>query len=132
MGNEAKKVMMILLKMIAQIIFVIVIVMIFVTLVSKSYDLGYRIFHTPAVSEGEGYEVTVTIVEGESVREVANRLQTAGVIKDKEVFEMQKLFYGFKIKAGTYKISTSNTSKEILQILNNGPTQEEETEETTQ
>lgn len=127
MEFKVKKVIWLLLKVIFQIGLAILLVTLLVSLSAKAYDLGYRMFHTSAVTEGEGYEVTITISANDSVREIANRLESAGVIKDQEVFQLQKIFYGCKIKPGTYRLSTSSTSKEILQILNDGPKQEEET-----
>ncbi len=127
MGKETKNVLLVIGKMIVKVIVIFLLATIFLSLVAKAYDLGYRIFNTPAISQGEGYEVTFTVSQGDSLGTIARNLENVGLIKDKTVFEAQKIFYNFKIKYGTYKLSTSKSSKEILQILNDGPQVGEET-----
>lgn len=127
MGKETKNMLLIIGKIIGKVFMIFLIATIFLSLIAKAYDLGYQIFNTPAISQGEGYEVTFTVSAGDSLGTVARNLENAGLIKDKTVFKIQKFFYNFKIKSGTYKLSTSKSSKEILQILNDGPQIGEET-----
>lgn len=127
MGKETKNVLLMILRVLGKIIIFFLLTVIFLTIIAKAYDLGYQIFNTPAIAQGEGYEITFTVSEGDSVGVVARNLESAGLIKDTTVFKLQKIFYQFKIKAGTYKLSTSKSSKEILQILNDGPQIGEET-----
>ena len=91
----------------------------------RSFDLGYRVFNEPAVSPGSGLVMEYTVREGESVMEIATDLQKLGLIRDSRIMILQKYIYQIQIYPGTYAISTSMDSRDILERLSTAPEQGE-------
>lgn len=93
-----------------------------------AYDYGYRIFTEPAVSQGTGREVTISITSGKSAKEVGELLESKGLIRDSKLFILQELLseqHG-KIKPGIYTLNSAMTTEEMLVVI---APEEEETEE---
>lgn len=84
-----------------------------------AYDFGYRIFADIPVSEGEGRTVSVVVSEGQGSRELAKMLEQKGLVSDANVFFVQTKLSECdgKLKPGTYELSTSMNSEEMLAIL---------------
>lgn len=89
--------------------------------ISAGYDFGYKLFASPAVSSSPGREVTIQVKKGETTDEIADKLVEAGLIRSKVNFLCQKLFYKKDLLPGEYTLNTAMTSKEILLILDDGP-----------
>ena len=104
-----------------RLIAILLIVLIFHLVISFGYDFGYNLFAAPAMSAEPGREVTFTVEQGESSAHVIEDLKADGLIRDKFSFRCQMLFYDKKVRAGTYKLTTAMTSKEILRFLDKGP-----------
>lgn len=102
---------------------------------TTAYDYGYRLFTEPAVSQGTGREVTVSITSGKSAKEVGKLLESKGLIRDAKLFVLQELIsdYHGKIQPGIYTLNSSMTADEMLAIMSATATKDEtaETEETT-
>ena len=64
----------------------------------------------------------VEVVKGDTLSDVATKLEEAGVIKSAFVFELQARYegYGTEIKTGRYTFETGQDSGEILQKLTAG------------
>lgn len=88
---------------------------------TKGYEFGHEIFYATAMEQGTGSDKTVSISDGQSVKETAHMLAQSGLISNELAFQVQKHFYDYEIYPGTYTLNTSMTSKEILQILNEKP-----------
>ncbi len=86
---------------------------------TNAYDYGYRLFTEPAVSQGTGREVTVSITSGKSAKEVGQLLESKGLIRDAKLFTLQELIsdYHGKIQPGIYTLSSSMTADEMLAIM---------------
>lgn len=101
---------------------------------STAYDYGYRLFTEPAVSQGTGREVTVSVTSGKSAKEVGQLLESKGLIRDAKLFALQERIsdYHGKIQPGIYTLSSSMTADEMLAIMTAAAETEEsqETEET--
>lgn len=101
---------------------------------ATAYDYGYRLFTEPAVSQGTGREVTVSITSGKSAKEVGQLLESKGLIRDAKLFVLQELIsdYHGKIQPGIYTLSSSMTADEMLAIMAAAAETEEsqETDET--
>ena len=101
----------------------VVIIVVAILLIYKgaatAYDYGYRLFTEPAVSQGTGREVTVSITSGKSAREVGQLLESKGLIRDAKLFALQELIsdYHGKIQPGIYTLSSSMTADEMLAIM---------------
>lgn len=97
-----------------------------------AYDMGYRIFTEPAMEEAPGRDVTVHVKEGASLVELGNVLEEKKLVDSGLLFTVQLLVldYDDKLKAGTYTLNTSQTAKEMMQVMAEEETEEaEETEE---
>ncbi len=92
-----------------------------------AYDMGYRIFTEPAMEETPGQDMTVQIKEGMSSLELGNLLEEKKLVDSGLLFAIQLfvLDYDDKLKPGTYTLNTSQTAKEMMQVM-----AEEEIEET--
>lgn len=91
-----------------------------------AYDFGYRIFTEPAMEEAPGQDITVRVKEGVSAMELGSLLEEKKLVHSGVLFMLQLtvLDYDDKLKAGTYTLNTSQTAKEMMQVM-----AEEETEE---
>ena len=67
-----------------------------------------------------GQNIEVQIPDETSVQEVAGQLKSQGLIRDRVSFVMQAKFFKVSIKPGKYELNTSQTSREILDILQKG------------
>jgi cell division protein YceG involved in septum cleavage len=76
-----------------------------------------------------GTDKVVTITDGQSTGDVAYMLRNCGLIDSELTLQIQKRFYEYEFHPGTYALNTSMTSKEILQVLNEGTGEEETIEE---
>ena len=95
-----------------------------------AYDYGYRIFEEPPMAgEGmEGREVTVTIPEGMSAKEMGQLLFMKGLIRDEKLFRIQYELSEYKkdLLSGTFTLKTSMTVDEMLKTMTIAPETEEE------
>ena len=111
-------------------VFKIVIAIIIVMLVYKwsisAYQYGQRVFNEPPMSAGTGRAVTVVVNEGDTAKEIAAMLEKKGLIRDAELFIIQEMLseYKDKMKPGTYVLSTSMTTEEMMQIMSKGVEEE--------
>lgn len=94
--------------------------------ISRGYAFGHEVFYATAMEPSPGTRYALTIPEGQTTAETAKLLKDVGLIKNEYAVRIQMWFYDYETYPGTYELSTSMTSKEILQILNVKP----ETEET--
>lgn len=95
--------------------------------VSRGYAFGYGIFHPTAVEAAPGTDYEVTIPKGQSGSETIEMLYDMGLIDSKLTAQVQIRFYEYDIYPGTYTLNTSMTSKEMFQLLNEKPEEEETT-----
>ncbi len=97
------------------------------------YDYGYRIFTEPAISNGEGRTVTVTITESMSPMEIGELFESRGLVRDAKLFTLQYYLseYMKDVGAGTFELSTAMTAEEMMaaMVVEEEETEEEETEE---
>ena len=110
-----------------KIVVVILIVMVIYRLGSMAYTYGERIFGETAVSEKPGEDVVITVEETDSVQDVAQKLEQAGLIRDAGLFVIQEKLVGFKsgLQQGTYTLNTSQTPEEMIETMSVSQTEEE-------
>ena len=84
------------------------------------------------MEEAPGTPRVVTIKTGEAAAESAHTLARLGLIDNELAFQVQMKFYEYEIYPGTYTLNTSMTAKDILQMLNEKPAEEEEAAEENQ
>ena len=112
---------------VVKIVVVVLIVMVIYRLGSMAYTYGERIFGEPAMAEAPGTDISITVEETDSVRDVAEKLEQAGLIRDAGLFVTQERLVGFKsgLQPGTYTLNTSQTPEEMIEILSASQTEEE-------
>ncbi len=95
-----------------------------------AYDYGYRIFEEPAMADKDkGRDVTVTIPEGMSAKEMGELLYMKGLIRDENLFQIQYMLSEFKedLLPGTFTLNTSMKVEEMLELMTVKPVEEETT-----
>lgn len=110
-------------------IFLIVVALVFVIKAgNKAYSLGYRIFAEPAVSSGDGIDITVTIPMGSDPEKIGEILEDKGLIRDGSLFKYQERLsaYHGELQSGTYTLNTSMTAEEMMKIMADDEEDEEE------
>ncbi|MEG1144253.1 MAG: aminodeoxychorismate lyase [Clostridium sp.] len=88
--------------------------------ITRGYGYGHEIFAPTAVAEAPGTDYEIVIEEGTTVSEAAQILKDKGLVKDDKILVLQSKVYEYKIYPGTYTLNTSETSKEMLKILDGG------------
>ncbi len=86
----------------------------------SAYQYGVRIFGEPPVSEAPGTEVTITVTDGKDFDGIAETLYDNGLIRDESLFKLQERLSNYAkdgFKEGEYKLSTSMTPEEMMDIM---------------
>ncbi len=104
---------------VVKIVAVVLIVMVVYRLGSMAYTYGERIFGERPMAEAPGTDIPITVEETDSVRDVADKLEQAGLIRDAGLFVIQEKLVGFKsgIQPGTYTLNTSQTPEEMIETM---------------
>lgn len=94
-----------------------------------AYDFGYRVFTEEAVSPAPGRDVTVSIVEGKSVKDIAKLLEEKGLVRDYKLAFLQIYAseHRKEMEPGVYTLNTSMTVEDMCTAM--CPNLEEESEE---
>lgn len=84
-----------------------------------AYDLGYRVFTEPALEREPGRDVIIQLKRGMSELELGSLLEEKRLIDNGIVFAIQLRLsaYSDKLKPGQYTLNTSQTAKEMMQIM---------------
>jgi UPF0755 protein len=127
--NEINKVTGTIISVAGKLIFYAVVVLLLVEGCTRGYAFGHAIFCPTAMEATPGTDKVVTITDGQSTGDVASMLRSRGLIDSELILQIQKRFYEYEFHPGTYELNTSMTSKEILQVLNEGTGEEELIEE---
>lgn len=86
----------------------------------KAYAFGEAVFlDEPMTSEDNAREITVTIPDNASAKEIGEILERKSLIRDSRVFYVQSLCVeeGDELKGGRYDLNTSMTAAEIMEIM---------------
>ena len=130
--KEINKVTGTIISVSGKLIFYAVIILLLFEGISKGYQFGHEIFYPTAMEEAPGTSRVVTIKTGGTAAESAHTLAQLGLIDNELAFQVQMKFYEYEIYPGTYTLNTSMTAKDILQMLNEKPVEEEEAAEENQ
>jgi len=130
--KEINKVTGTIISVSGKLIFYAVIILLLFEGISKGYQFGHEIFYPTAMEEAPGTPRVVTIKTGGTAAESAHTLAQLGLIDNELAFRVQMKFYEYEIYPGTYTLNTSMTAKDILQMLNEKPVEEEEAAEENQ
>ena len=104
---------------VVKIVVIILVIMVVYRLGSMAYSYGERIFGEPPMESAPGTAIVITVGSEDSVREIADNLKAAGLIRDAGLFVLQERLAGYKegVKAGTYTLNTSMTPEELIQTM---------------
>lgn len=117
----------IILQIIWNIFFYTVIVVGVIWLCKNVFTLSYQIYGDVRMEPVPGRDISLEIKEGEGTMELSGRLFDKGLIPNKYTFFIRaKLSTGTKrpILPGTYRVNTSMTYGEILDVVTNESTVE--------
>lgn len=98
-----------------------VVVLLLVEGMSRGYAFGHDVFYATAMEREPGTRYALTIPKGQTPAETAKVLKDLGLVKNEYAVQIQMWFYDYEVYPGTYEVSTTMTSKEILQVLNVKP-----------
>lgn len=101
-----------------------VVLLLLVEGMTRGYAFGHHIFYATAVDPAPGRNQTVVISQDQSPWDAVGMLKDMRLIDNEWTVRIQLMFYDYSPKPGTYDLNSSMTSKEILQLLNEGPSEE--------
>lgn len=102
-----------------KIVVVAVVVMFVYRFSVTAYDFGFRLFGEEPMTQGEGINISITVNDGDSVKDVAAKLEERGLIRDADLFWVQEKLSTYKdmLSPGTYELNTSMTAEEMLEVM---------------
>lgn len=126
---STSKIVMRIVSISFSILVVVLILFGFTKLGNYAFDFGYRVFTEQPISKEPGKDVVIQVESGISDSELGQILEDKGLIRDGTLFvaQLKMSAYANKIQAGIYTLNTSETAKEMIQIMS---TVEESTEDT--
>ena len=119
MSDSVKEIIGSVFSVAVKVVLAILVVMFIYKYALLAYNYGYRVFTEPPVSTGQGRDITVSIGEDTSVKEIGEMLETKGLVRDGKLFFLQELGsenHG-KIKSGKYVLNTNMTANEMIAIM---------------
>lgn len=116
---KSSKVALNVLSSVLSVLIIVLVIFMFLRAGHGAYDLGYRVFTEPALEEAPGQDMRVELKEGMTVLELGSLLEEKCLVKNGLLFAVQLQIsdYRDKIKEGTYTLNTSQTAKEMMQIM---------------
>lgn len=124
--REINKISMTVISISGKLIFYALVIVLLITGAKSGYEFGHSIFDSPGMTAEPGTGKEVVLTGNESLLDVGNRLESAGLIRDANAFAIQAVCYEYKVKAGTFKLNTSMSSKEIINVLDEAADKEKE------
>ena len=99
---------------------ILIAVLIFLLLqgIRVAYSYGHGLFYEHALAGENAPEQDFSITDGESLDRLADDLEDAGLIDNKQAFVLQAHLYELAIEPGTYTLSPSMTVVDIIEHLN--------------
>ena len=115
--KEINKISLAVIGISGRLVFYALVLVLLVLGVRKTYEFGHDIFYAPGMEALPGTEKTVTLDGTESVADVGKLLEDAGLIRDHVAFTIQAQCYDYEVKKGSFSLNTSQSSKEIINTL---------------
>ncbi len=115
--NEINRITTTVISLSAKILFAALVIFLLYEGATRGYALGYEVFNPVAAEAAPGRDVEFSVGEGEGLFTVAGRLEEAGLIESRLVFVAQAVLYEYEIYPGTYVLNSSETSRELLQKM---------------
>lgn len=116
-----------ILRILLNILFYTVVVVLIIRASGITYEFAYQIFGQETAAPAPGHDVDIQIKKGESTLNIAAKLETNKLVKNKYSFYIKAKLKSQSIMPGTYTLNTSMTYDEIFDIIT-VPSDEEQTE----
>ncbi len=118
-----KKVGLGFLETVIHICVYLLVILIFIRAATLAYDFSYDVFGNPAASRYDQTVFQFEVPEGASAGEVADKLEASGLVRYSLAFRIKARLSKLEnsIIPGTYELSPSMTSDEIMVILTTPP-----------
>lgn len=99
----------------------IIFIVIFLLVVTAVATVNY-VYQTSLQAKGGGVEKVFVVKKGENVKEIAQRLEEEGLIKNALVFRIYLFTTNTdnEVEAGSFKVSSNQTAQEIAEELQHG------------
>ena len=116
---NTSKVVLSILHICITVLLVLLILFGFVKFGTAAYDLGYRVFTEKPMQQEPGIDVTVRVEDGMNAFSLGTVLEEKGLVRDNTLFALQMMLsaYAKKVKPGIYTLNTSQTAKEMLEVM---------------
>ena len=101
-------------------IVIYILILILIAGIPFAYQFGHSIFYGSSVDIPPGRNVGVSIDENTSIGQLADILYGDGIIENKFSFEIQAKFFDIRMHTGDYIFNSSQTSREILEMIDEG------------
>ena len=117
-------------KMVLRILYTCIIALLFVLIIFgvvrlsvAAYSMGYRILTEEPMDKEPGRDVIWEVEKGISPLKLGKKLEEKGLIRNAYLFviQMKLSAYANKVQPGVYTLSTSQTAREMLQIMSTVP-----------
>lgn len=106
-----------ILRLLLNILFYTVVVIVIIRASKMTYDFSYEIFGQVTASEEPGRDIQIQINKGESTMNVAGKLELNKIIVNKYSFYLKAKLKKHTLMPGTYALNTSMTYDEIFAII---------------
>lgn len=105
------------LRLLLNIIFYILVIILVIYGSKTAFNFTYQLYGPVSVDDEPGRTIPVQINKGESTMDIASKLELNRVIVNKYSFYFKAKLQNKVIMPGTYKVNTSMTYDEILDII---------------
>lgn len=85
--------------------------------VTRAYSYGHGLLYEHAMEAEPGTDISFVISTGDTRREIAENLEEAGLIDNRQAFLLQSRLYKADFEPGEYSLNTSMTAEEIIKYL---------------
>ncbi|SHO53983.1 endolytic transglycosylase MltG [Anaerocolumna xylanovorans] len=126
-SQVALKVISTILKILLNILFYTIVIILLVKISGMAHDFGYQVFGKVTASEAPGHDAAIQVKKGESTMNIASKLEVNGIIVNKYSFFLKAKLKKYNLMPGTYELNTSMTYDEIFNVLT-VPSSEEDAE----
>lgn len=117
-------------KVSIQVLKYVIMVVIVVFCATAAFNFGTQIFSDEGMEQAPGTDMTITVDEGTTIKQLGNTLEEYQIIKDSKIFLIQSYMYKVKsVAPGKYTFNTSEGCESILKVISAGPEEEEENKE---
>lgn len=116
-----------LLGVLLNIVFYVVVVFVLYQVAATVYEYSYQVFGDRVCEEAPGRDVQITIEDGESTMQIAEKLYMNKIVVNQYTFYLKVRLLEKKIMQGTFWLNTSMTYDEVLAVITDlsNTTQEE-------